>query len=116
MIHQLRIYEIFEHNKAAFHDRFRDHASRIMKSYGFDIVATWEAKTADRTEFVYLLAWPDEQMMHRVWGEFRADEERKKIKKLTNAQHGDLVGVIEERTLVPTNYGSSIRRTKLENK
>ena len=27
MIHQLRIYEIFEHNKAAFHDRFRDHAA-----------------------------------------------------------------------------------------
>ena len=30
MIHQLRIYEIFEHNKAAFHARFRDHATRIM--------------------------------------------------------------------------------------
>jgi len=38
MIHQLRIYEIFENNKQAFHDRFRDHASRIMKSYGFDIL------------------------------------------------------------------------------
>ena len=30
MIHQLRIYEIFEHNKAAFHQRFRDHAARII--------------------------------------------------------------------------------------
>src|SRR3989442_15470378 len=58
MIHQLRIYEIFEQNKAAFHDRFRDHAARIMKSNGFDIIATWESKTNDRTEFVYLLAWP----------------------------------------------------------
>ena len=44
MIYQLRIYEIFEHNKAAFHDRFRDHAARIMKSYGFDIIAMWESK------------------------------------------------------------------------
>lgn len=25
MIHQLRIYEISDYNKAAFHDRFRDH-------------------------------------------------------------------------------------------
>ncbi len=41
MIHQLRIYEIFERNKAAFHDRFRDHAARIMRSYGFDIIAMW---------------------------------------------------------------------------
>jgi hypothetical protein len=31
MIHQLRIYEIFENNKDAFHARFRDHAARIMK-------------------------------------------------------------------------------------
>ncbi len=116
MIHQLRIYEIFEHNKAAFHDRFRDHAARIMKSYGFDLIAMWESKTNDRTEFAYLLAWPDEQTMLQAWGQFRADEEWKKIKKLTNTQYGDLVGVIEERTLVPTNYSPSIRRTKLDNK
>ena len=116
MIHQLRIYEIFEGNKAAFHDRFRDHAARIMKSHGFDIIATWESKTGDRTEFVYLLVWPDEQTMLRAWEQFRADEEWKKVKKLTNAQHGDLVGVIEERTLIPTKYGPSIRRTKPDNK
>ncbi len=111
MIHQLRIYEIFERNKAAFHDRFRDHASRIMKSYGFDIISTWETKTDQRTEFVYLLAWPDEQTMRRAWDGFRADEEWKQIKKTTNALHGDLVGSIEERTLIPTNYSPSIRRT-----
>ena len=56
MVHQLRIYEIFEHNKAAFHERFRDHAARIMRKYSFNIVAMWEAKTEQRTEFVYLLA------------------------------------------------------------
>ena len=87
-----------------------------MKSYGFDIIATWESKTRDRTEFVYLLAWPNVQTMLRAWGQFRADDEWKGIKKLTNTQHGDLVGVIEERTLVPTNYGPSIRRRKSENK
>ena len=114
MIHQLRIYEIFERNKAAFHDRFRDHASRIMKSHGFEIIAAWESKAGQRTEFVYLLAWPDEQTMRRAWDEFRADEEWKKIKKTTNAQHGDLVGVIEERTLIPTNYGPSIGRRRVD--
>ena len=45
MIQQLRIYEIFENNKAAFHARFRDHAARIMRTrYGFHIVAMWEYK------------------------------------------------------------------------
>jgi heme-degrading monooxygenase HmoA len=108
MIHQLRMYEIFEHNKAAFHARFRDHAARIMKTYGFNILAMWETKTAQRTEFVYLLAWPDEATMRAAWAKFMADEEWKEIKRLTSAQHGDLVGEIEERILEPTNYSPSI--------
>src|SRR6266436_6492503 len=55
VIHQLRIYEIFDANKKAFHDRFRDHAMRIVAKYDFKIVATWESKKDNRTEFVYLL-------------------------------------------------------------
>jgi len=58
-IPQLRIYEVFEHNKAAFYERFRDHAVRFMRGYGSQIVAMWEAKGEARSEFVYLLAWPD---------------------------------------------------------
>jgi heme-degrading monooxygenase HmoA len=104
MIHQLRIYEIFEHNKPAFHARFRDHAARIMRRYGFDIVTMWEATTERRTEFVYLLAWPDEETKDRAWAAFMADEEWKKIKRVTGAQHGSLVGEIEDRVLVPTAY------------
>lgn len=104
MIHQLRIYEIFEHNKAAFHDRFRDHAARIMKTYGFDILAMWEAQTEVRTEFVYLLQWPDEAALQSAWEQFMADEEWKQIKRVTREQHGALVGEIETRVLVPTNY------------
>ena len=108
MIHQLRIYEIFEHNKAAFHDRFRDHAARIMRTYGFDIVAMWETKTTQRTEFVYLLAWQDEATMHSSWSQFMADEEWKEIKRVTSAQHGDLVGEIEDRVLMLTDYSPSV--------
>jgi heme-degrading monooxygenase HmoA len=107
-IHQLRIYEIFEHNKAAFHDRFRDHAARIMKMYGFTILAMWETKTSQRTEFVYLLAWKDEEMMLKAWSQFMADQEWKEIKRITSAQHGDLVGEIEERVLVLTDYSPSV--------
>jgi hypothetical protein len=85
VIHQLRVYEIFESNKAAFHDRFRDHAARIMRTYGFDIVAIWETTTPTRTEFVYLLQWPDVEPMERAWTAFRADAEWTKIKRVTAA-------------------------------
>ena len=111
MIHQLRIYEIFEHNKPAFHARFRDHAMRIMRKYGFDIVAMWETTDQQRTEFVYLLAWPDEAAKSAAWAKFRADEEWQEIKRVTSAKHGDLVGSIEDRVLLLTGYSPSLPRS-----
>src|SRR5438045_220973 len=71
MIHQLRIClricEIFEETKAAFHARFRDHAARIMRRHSFRILGMWEARAEWRTEFVYLLEWPDEATMRDTW-------------------------------------------------
>jgi hypothetical protein len=98
MIHQLRIYEIFEDTKSAFHDRFRDHAARLMRQHGFDIRAMWEARTDTRTEFVYLLAWPDEE-----WS---------RIKRETGAAGGPLVGEIEDRVLVPVAYSPAMSTSR----
>jgi heme-degrading monooxygenase HmoA len=103
MIHQLRIYEIFEHNKAAFHTRFRDHAARIMRRHGFRILAMWEAR-GPRTEFVYLLEWLDAASKTAAWAAFMADPEWAEIKRRTAAEHGSLVGTQEDRLLVPTDY------------
>ena len=108
MIQQLRIYEIFEKNKAAFHARFRDHAARIMQTrYGFRIVAMWETKFGDRTEFAYLLEWPDETTKTAAWSAFMADTELSEIKRVTHAEHGLMVGQIEDRLLVATDYSAA---------
>jgi NIPSNAP len=104
VIHQLRIYEIFEGNKQQFHDRFRDHAMRIMVKYDFKIVAMWEAKGDEGTEFVYLLEWPDEATMKDCWEKFMADEEWAEIKRVSARKYGKLVGEIEDRTLKITDY------------
>jgi len=104
VIHQLRIYEIFDANKKAFHNRFRDHAMRIMVKYDFKIVATWESKKDNRTEFVYLLEWPDEETMTDRWKKFLQDQEWIKIKKETGDINGPLVGEIQARTLYLTDY------------
>jgi heme-degrading monooxygenase HmoA len=108
MVQELRIYEIFENNKVAFHARFREHAMRIMKNHGFNILAMWETSTPQRTEFVYLLVWPDETALKEAWTAFMADEEWKEIKRVTGAQHGDLVGSIEDRVLHLTDYSPSL--------
>lgn len=104
VIHQPRIYEIFENNKRAFHDRFRDHAMRIMAKYDFNIVAMWEAKNGARTEFIYILEWPDEQTMKDRWAKFMADQDWSAIKKESAARYGNLVGEIQDRTLHVTAY------------
>jgi heme-degrading monooxygenase HmoA len=114
MIQQLRIYEIFENNKAAFHARFRDHAARIMRTrYGFRIVAMWETKFADRTEFAYLLEWPDEATKTAAWTAFMADAEWTEIKRATSAEHGVMVGQIEDRLCQPVDYSPSKQRSLL---
>jgi NIPSNAP protein len=104
MIHQLRIYEIFPSNKDAFHDRFDNHAARIMRGYGFSILAMWETRTEKRLEFVYLLAWPDDATRQARWEAFMADEEWKAIKHETAKRYGNLVGEIEDRILTLTDY------------
>ena len=39
MVHQLRIYEIFVHKKAALHASFRDHAVRLLRATGYGLPA-----------------------------------------------------------------------------
>lgn len=101
MIHQLRIYEIFEHNRSAFLARFEGQAAPIMARHGFRLLGAWEARTATRCEFVYLLAWPDEAARDAAWTAFRADPEWIEAKRATREASGTLVGAIEDRTLLP---------------
>ncbi|MGJ4944771.1 NIPSNAP family protein [Bradyrhizobium sp. HKCCYLS1011] len=112
MIQQLRIYEIYEYNKAAFHARFRDHAARIMRTkYDFKFVAMWETTFGGRTEFVYVLEWPDEATKIAAWSAFMADAEWTEIKRVTHAEHGLMVGTIEDRLLRPVDYSPAQGRS-----
>jgi hypothetical protein len=88
VIHQLRTYEIFDRNQKAFHARFRDQAIQIMARHGFKMVATWETSTGGRTQFVYLLEWPDNETMKQGWARFMADREWAEIKKVTGQANG----------------------------
>ena len=103
-IFQLRIYEIFGSNKKEFHERFRDHAMRIMKKYNFKIISIYESKSDKKTEFVYFLEWPNEATMKKAWEDFRKDQEWIDVKKQYTAKYGDVVGNVEDRVLTKLNY------------
>lgn len=75
-----------------------------MKRHGFDIISIWETRQGGRTEFAYLLQWPDEATTKQRWAAFMADEEWARIKRETGAAHGRMVGEIQERALERTEY------------
>ncbi len=106
-IHQLRIYELTKQNTEHFHIRFRDHAARIMKNYGFNIVALWESELDDTIEFVYLLEWESQEALKAGWDQFMKDLEWKNIKKVTSAEHGSFVENITDRILLLRDYSPS---------
>src|SRR3546814_2487498 len=54
-LQQLRIYEIPRANEGVFHDRFQDHALRIMARHGFAVRSLWRSEHEGKVEFVYLL-------------------------------------------------------------
>uniref|UniRef100_UPI003594459E NIPSNAP family protein n=1 Tax=Aquiflexum sp. TaxID=1872584 RepID=UPI003594459E len=106
-IYQLRIYDVPKENSDPFHDRFRVHAIRIMKSYGFNIANIWIRESEDKHEFVYLLEWEDQKTMKNAWDGFMADQEWADIKLRTSRIHGTFVNSIKDRTLIPTDYSEA---------
>jgi hypothetical protein len=64
-----------------------------------------------RTEFAYLLEWPDEATKRDAWAAFMEDREWADIKRATAVAGAPLVGEIEDRLLAPTAYSPVLTRT-----
>lgn len=90
-LHQLRVYEIIRDKREPFHQRFKEHALRIMKRHGFKVLDMWESDTVDKLQFIYLLEWTDAKTMEAKWKDFLSDQEWIDIKKRSAAERGDLV-------------------------
>jgi len=69
--------------KKRFMTDFGIMAGASWRKYDFKIVATWESKKDNRTEFVYLLEWPDRETMAGRWEKFLRDQDWIKIKQET---------------------------------
>jgi hypothetical protein len=104
VIYELRTYETFNHNKKAFHDRFEEHAMRIMKKYGFEIVGCWDEEIGEMQNFSYILAWKDLNTRQAAWSNFNSDEEWSNIKLESFKKHGQLVFKTHNKILKPTKY------------
>jgi len=110
-VYQLRIYEVSSDKKEIFHDRFKNHALRIMKRYGFEVVALWESSSVMNFEFIYILKWPDAVTMERQWKLFLADEEWVAIKMKTVSETGEPVLKATGRLLSEVEYSPLFNQT-----
>lgn len=108
-LQQLRIYEINRANQDAFHQRFQDHALRIMRRHGFSVIDMWESDTGEKLQFVYVLSWPDRATMDARWKAFLADEEWIEIKRRTAAASGELVREANGQPLVRVSYSPACK-------
>lgn len=104
MIYELRRYELFPHNKKAFHDRFQNHVLRFFEKYNFKLIGAWDVEIGDGPEFTYLLAWPDLNSRQTAWAAFNTDTDWAAIKAQTHEDHGQLVAKTHSEIVRPTNY------------
>ncbi len=104
MIYEERVYEIPNQVRKAFHERFEQHAMRIMKNYGFEVVGAWDEVIGDMQNFVYILAWSDMGARQEAWAKFNSDAEWSQIKIDSAKEHGQLVAKTSNRILLPAAY------------
>jgi len=103
-VFQLRIYEVSPDKRPQFHERFEKHALRIMQQYNFKPIVLWESKSVSNFEFVYILEWPNIEIMEQQWKAFLADSEWIEIKRKMAAEIGEPVQRVTSRVLESVKY------------
>ena len=72
----------------------------------------WESEFREKTQFVYLPEWKDENATNTVRERFMSDNEWKDIKARTAEQYGNFVNEIEDRTLKLTDFSQEKKLLK----
>lgn len=104
MIYELRRYELQQHNKKQFYERFGKQLMPIFERLGFKLVGAWDTVIGDVPETTYILAWKDLNTRQEAWAKLNADPEWIQIKKDTGEKHGHLVLKTHSQILSPTDY------------
>ena len=68
----------------------------------------WESALPSGPRLVYILNWPDIATKETAWRDFLADTEWVEIKRITKAEHGDLVGEVQDHILARTSYPPTV--------
>jgi len=103
-VFQLRIYEVSPDKRVQFHERFEKHTLRIMQRHNFKPIVLWESESVSNFEFVYILEWPNIEIMEQQWKAFLADSEWIEIKRKMAEEIGEPVQRVTSRVLESVKY------------
>lgn len=104
MIYELRRYDLQQHNKKQFYERFGKQLMPIMERLGFRLVGAWDTEIGTVPVTTYILAWKDLNERQEKWQALNADPEWTEIKKVTFEKYGPLVLKTHSEILNPTAY------------
>jgi hypothetical protein len=102
---EIRTYTANPGKMDALHKRFRDHTNRLFAKHGIEMVGYWTVVKGEGTDttLVFVLAYPSPEAREAAWKAFAADPEWQKA-KTESEKDGPLVGRVDQRFLVPTDY------------
>lgn len=104
MLYELRTYEIPNHNRKIFHERFEKHAMGLMKKHDFELLGAWDEVIGHQQKFHYLLRWQDLNTRQSAWLALNKDQEWAKIKQEYNDKYGEVVLQNYSKIWQPTSY------------
>ncbi len=102
---EMRTYVANEGKMEALHQRFRDHANRLLAKHGVELVGHWTVASGEGAgnTLIFILAYPSREAREASWRAFMEDPEWKKAKE-ESEKGGVLVGKVIQTFMVPTDY------------
>lgn len=104
MIYEIRRYELQQHTKAAFYERFEKELLPLFDKYCFKMVGSWDTVIGDVPENTYILAWNDLNERQTAWAALNSDAEWINIKRVSQEKHGTMVVKTHSQIISPTKY------------
>lgn len=104
-VFEMRTYVAHEGKFEAMHARFRNHAVRLFKKHGMEMVGFWVPTDTEKSKntMIYILAFDSADAMKEKWDTFRKDPEWQQI-KTESEKEGPLVAKVTVELMTPTDY------------
>ena len=103
MVYEIRRYELQQHNKKHFYQRFGQQLMPIFERCGFRLIGAWDVDIGSVPETTYILAWEDLNERDEKWSQLNADQQWAEIKAETFQKYGPLVLKTHSQIVKPTD-------------